>query len=786
MRTGPTERVSWPFPRLGLLLVILVLLAVFAWRARRPQARSSGTAGPHASAAVSARVVEEFTRIESTEDEADRTVWGPERQAEAVGSMVEAFWDALNEASNALARLGDAPLRSLVAPTNLVASELPHGIRRLRGGGAGATISPAQWRSRLGTWGRAGWRLDQSEWRHRRFEPATAERGAQSLFEVSLDLSRLNPPGRAQVRADLRLTWPSESSSQSGIAWGDGAVEDLEIRTRDGEPVFRPWALLEIQPFDKTSWIDPLILRDARRGERPELLLVARNQRLRSTPAGAWEAVPLSRQHPGLIFTSLCADFTGDGQDDLLLAVRSGLVLLRGGLDGGWDAPAERVWTAPERLQYVQAFTCGDMDQDGDLDVFLGQYRTPYTGGQMPHPYFDANDGPPAYLLRNRGDGRFEDVTVGSGLEPRRHRRSYAASFVDLDHDGDLDLLVTSDFAGIDFHANDGTSHFEDRTLACFDDPSGFGMSHAFSDFDSDGNLDVLMVGMTQDTVDRLDALGLERSGFESWTARRARLAFGNRLFFGQAGGVFHQRPVGGQVARAGWAWSAVAADFDDDGFPDLHIINGHDTRESVREYEPEFWTHDIYVGTSTPREAADAYFISKFARTRGQGWSYGGHHKNRFFLNLGGAGFAEVGHLMGVALEEDSRNALAVDLDQDGDLDLVVTTFEVYPRQRQTVRLFENTLQDRGHWIGFRLVAAPSGIPVMGASVTVWDRHRTQTRVLVSGDGYRSQGGSVVRFGLGDESAAEDVEVRWTGGRLSRLGPLAADRIHDVNSPAR
>src|SRR5690606_10344400 len=125
----------------------------------------------------------------------------------------------------------------------------------------------------------------------------------------------------------------------------------------------------------------------------------------------------------------------------------------------------------------------------------------------------------------------------------------------------------------------------------------------------------ILMIGMPQATADRLDDMGLERRGFDAWRRERSRLVFGNRLLFGD-GEAFGEGEASQSVARAGWAWSAAAADLDHDRYPALHIVNGQEARQSLRDHEVEFWTRDIYVGASTPRPAVDAYFAAKCAVT--------------------------------------------------------------------------------------------------------------------------------------------------------------------------
>jgi hypothetical protein len=238
-------------------------------------------------------------------------------------------------------------------------------------------------------------------------------------------------------------------------------------------------------------------------------------------------------------------------------------------------------------------------------------------------------------------------------------------------------------------------------------------------------------------------------------------------------------------IAHSGWSWGCSAFDFDNDGFPDVAIATGHETRESVRDYEAEFWRHDIYVGTSKDDVVRQAYFGGKFARTRGRGQSYGGYEKNRLYWNRGGVAFREVGHLMGVAIEQDSRNAVTGDLDGDGRLDLVVTTFEAWPEVKQTVQVYQNTLAEVGHWIGVRLRESSGSPSPVGARVTLRQSGSTQVRYIVTGDSHRAQHDTVAHFGVGSAGEVEAIEVRWPNGEVTTLPHPRLGQYHPVSPPA-
>jgi hypothetical protein len=545
-----------------------------------------------------------------------------------------------------------------------------------------------------------------------------------------------------------------------------------------------------------------LILYDLDGDGLSEIILASSNLVFHRRPDGGYERRPLCRHSPGLIFTGVIADFDGDGAADFLCARFEGLVLFKGSPQGTFDEPGRLVWAANPHLKYGQVLTCGDIDHDGDLDVWLGQYKNPYERGQMPTPYYDANDGNPAYLLLNDGHGNFSDATEAAGLGKKRWRRSYSGSFVDLNADGNLDLMVVSDFAGIGLYANDGRGRFRDVTSEWLPEAHVFGMAHTFADFNADGQLDFLVMGMHCPTALRVSHLGLSRPERPDYSAMIPGMAAGNRLYLGGPPGQnaaarsgaaadhtraerrFQVAPLNDSIGHSGWSWGCSAFDFDNDGFPDVYIGNGHETRQSVRDYESEFWLHDIYVGNSKDDAVASAYFGGNFLRTRGRGQSYGGYEKNRLYLNQGGTRFVEIGHLMGVALEQDCRNVVADDLDGDGRMDLLVTTFEVWPEVKQTLHVFQNTLADGGNWIGFRFREEGRGESPVGARVILRYAGGAAVRQIVTGDSHRSQHANTVHFGLGKARQVDSVEVRWVNGRGVKLQRPSINQYHPVRLP--
>jgi hypothetical protein len=766
--------------RLLVLLALLAMAVFLAWWVRRDStasrlARESNNADP--------KVVARFLALEAREREMEQTVWLKEMLAQECARVFESLWDSLNAATNKLRVLATFPVGEVVVAKFNPPESISHGIEIHSPSGNGQTWTAVEWERFLQALEKAGWQLANTEFRHVQFDTDPAGQPKQSRFYFRAHLANAAHSKSAMLVGDLVAQWtPKLSNTQlAGVSQVDATRLTLQMRA--GDPPFVPILDETITPPDKSHFIDPLILYDLDGDGRSEIILVARNLVYRQRPGGQFEAGLLCRDPVGRLFTGVLADFDGDGAVDLVAAKFDGVFFFKGSPQGGFDEPGRLAWPANPRLSYAQAITCGDIDHDGDLDLFIAQYKLPYVRGQMPTPYHDANDGEPAYLLLNDGHGNFTDATDAAGLSEKRWRRTYSASLADLDGDGHLDLLVVSDFAGVDVYRNDGRGHFTDVTREWIPEPHAFGMAHALADFNADGRLDFLMIGMNSPTADRLNHLDLWRPGTAEDRSMRARMTYGNRLFFARPAGGFEHPALSDFVARSGWAWGCTANDFDNDGFLDVYIANGHETRRMVSDYESEFWLHDIYAATSKDDAAVNVYFQSRLNNRVGHDRSYGGHEKNRFYLNRRGAAFIEVGHLLGVSVEEDSRGVVADDLDGDGRLDLVLTTFEAWPEIKQTLRVYRNNLAETGNWIGFRLREEGSGTSPVGATITVRHAGGIVARQIVTGDSYRSQQANTVHFGLGSITRVDSVEIRWVSGRKVTLRDPAINRYHVITA---
>ena len=551
----------------------------------------------------------------------------------------------------------------------------------------------------------------------------------------------------------------------------------MESLSASGPTPFREIAVIDPVEFARPASCSPLLAQDIDGDGLSELIVVGANLLFRNGGGGSFEREDfLTFPYHAPSDAGILADFTGDGNLDFIGASSRDLKLLlyEGDTAGRFTKPSRACFQG--NLIHPQVLTAGDVDRDGDLDLFLGQYRAPYLDGSMPTPFHDANDGHPDFLLLNNGSGTYRDGTEEAGIVSKRNRRTYGASFVDFDDDGDLDLAVTADFAGLDLYANDGKGRFLDVADKWAPQRRGFGMSHVIGDINGDGLQDLYFVGMSSTTARRLDGLGIVREGFEDYSSMRAPMTFGNRLLMGLPRGGFRQSGAAPKVARTGWSWGSAAEDFDNDGDLDLFVANGHLSGKSSKDYCTTYWCHDVYEGNSSSSQLLKTFFHKKFEGGIGHAISWNGFEHNSLFLNKGaGEDFVGVGFLLGVAGEFDSRAVVPDDQDGDGLVDLLVVEYDT-KTFGQRIHVYRNEWPDAGNWIGIR----PRGA-VIGSKVTVQAGGRTWKRHLATGESFAAQKANVLRFGLGNVKKIDFAEVRWPDGKVSRLSNPQANQYHAI-----
>ncbi len=273
---------------------------------------------------------------------------------------------------------------------------------------------------------------------------------------------------------------------------------------------------------------------------------------------------------------ALLVDLDDDGDRDLVVSAAERLLLLandgraRFWLAGALDAPD------------TTSLAAADVDLDGDLDLYACAYASPYDHSALPIPYHDAANGKPNRLFENRGDWLFVDATAARGLDQDNHRFSFAAAFEDYDLDGDPDLYVANDFGRDDLYRNEGGTFREVGAAAGADDISA-GMGVTWGDPDGDGDFDLYVSNMYSSAGNRIAFQErFQAAASPEVRAHYRRHARGNTLYRNEGDGRFTdvtpESPL--DVAMGRWAWGALFADLNNDGWQDLLSPNGFLTEE--------------------------------------------------------------------------------------------------------------------------------------------------------------------------------------------------------------
>lgn len=717
-------------------------------------------------------------------DQRDSTVWKNEVLAQEYERALVRLWDRLlqqdrtkqGDKFDVLASLNFASISLAEVDSE---SELDHGIRVIKLGKNPQRLTSDDWKQKLANWKAVGYRIVQSEWHHARFDPPS-DMPAKSVVSMALYLERAEPAQRVVVQGNLQIQWQNERDESNIPVPQSIDATDVSLYVRDGTAPFVETFTAHHATPKTRSGVQPVITQDLDGDGLSEIILGGSNEIFWNRGDMKFEVETMFYPREQTFETGIVADFNGDQLPDYVTAgVRGDLLMFVGRPGGRFRTQPLGKAKGGGPLRQPQVITAGDVDNDGDLDLWIAQYKISYVGGQMPSPYYDANDGFPAFLLLNDGKGRFQPATEEAGLAEKRYRRTYGSCFIDLDEDADLDLLVVSDFSGIDVYYNDGTGYFTDVTDQTVDERHIFGMSATFGDYDLDGKLDFFVSGMASTTARRLEYMRLGRRDRPDIHMMRSRMAYGNRMYLTKDG-QFQEPIFRDQVARTGWAWGATSFDFDNDGDKDIFVANGHSSGKSTKDHCSHFWCHDIYDGASQPNLETAQVFKDVLQGYFDRSESWDGYQKNALLMNQGGQGFTNVGFLLGVGHQYDGRAVIGEDLDGDGRVDLLVV--EDQWRDGQILHVYQNQTESDGHWIGVRFRHDNgSGRSAIGARVAVKTSDRQFVDALKAGDSIHAQHSNTLHFGLGRRDQVQSLEIVWPDGTKQSVTAPEIDQYHDV-----
>ncbi len=488
-----------------------------------------------------------------------------------------------------------------------------------------------------------------------------------------------------------------------------------------------------------------------------------------------------------------------------------------------------------------------DYDNDGLMDLYFTNGAQFPEGKKSDPDFFHA-------LLRNKGAGVFEDVTIGAGLAGKDLGYSLGAAAADYDNDGFTDIFVAN--AGTNTlyrNLGDGTFQNVTATSGLGTKPAGtLSVQGAWLDFDHDGHLDLVLSNYTRWTPET-DQRCIRADGIDYYCHPKIYPSVPNRLYRNKGDGTFNDvTEAAGFAGPLGKGMGISIVDVNGDGWDDVFVAN--DTEPNllyINQQNGKFREQGLIMGVAYNDDAAsvsamgadirdfdndgwpDLFYNNLteqvwglFRNLRGKsfryvsgavglvplsmpysGWSggffdynndgwrdlysangdvdslrEGARQHDTLFENIDGKRFADVSAKVGEHFQRTGyqRGAAFVDLNNDGFLDLVVTSLGRRPS------ILMNSAAGGGHWLTIRLVGHKANRDSIGARIAVsTPSGRMLYEWLSPSVGILSSSDPRVHFGLGGETKAASIEVRWPGGGTLTIKDVAADRILSIHEPA-
>lgn len=477
---------------------------------------------------------------------------------------------------------------------------------------------------------------------------------------------------------------------------------------------------------------------------------------------------------------SLMIDIDNDGDQDLVVTTDQSLVLMSN--KGNGDFQLEHEMAIGHSGHSVSA---ADYDQDGDLDLFICKYDSVKNYpdvATLPDTFDDAQTGGRNILLRNDEGWNFVDVTarVGFGVDDNS-RYSRSAVWVDYDLDGDQDLYVSNQWASDQLFEND-RGWFSDVTKNLNMVQPAQHRSVCTGEFNHDGRPDFFVA--TDAPLSIYQSL-TGRHSVKDLSPEKQAILGENQIWFSkkQKDGKdlidgFQPFFLRAPIFAAQTAYGSVAADINNDGLDDVIVTNGHLSRSSSEDLGAILYDEMLKTREGNSPVVSDGVvlhqkFENDILSLVRSGFSLFGNQRNRCYLSIGKLGFANFSSASGVDFLEDARAVATTDWDDDGDVDIVMTS-----RNGPRMRILLNQNPSKNNFLQFKLVGTSSNLDAIGARVELFIQGKKKPLIksVTAGSGTLSQSSKRLFFGLGQQSRIDKAVVTWPDGQQQTFNGLVAN----------
>ena len=441
--------------------------------------------------------------------------------------------------------------------------------------------------------------------------------------------------------------------------------------------------------------------------------------------------------------------------------------------DGTFSENAEQMGLADSGLSTHAAFF--DYDKDGDLDVYLlNNSFTAVSTFNFQKKLRDKRDQKGGDKLFRNDSGKFIDVSEEAGIFGSEIGFGLGVSVADLDKDGWLDLFISNDFFERDYiYMNNGDGTFSEDLENQMRSTSLSSMGSDVADITADGLPEIFVTDMLAKSDDRYKTT----MTFENWDKYQYNLkngyyrqntrntlhlnngiSFENKLTFSEVG-----RLAG--VEATDWSWSALITDFDNDGHKDLFVANGLAQDIHDQDYL-NFISDEEIKKMIVKKNGVDYKKLVELVPVN--------RISNCVFAGDSNLGFKDVADSWGLDTPSHSSGSAYGDLDNDGDLDLIVNNINMPPfvyKNKSTELLKEN------NYLKVKLIGEKNNINAVGAKVTIKSDEQIFYLEQSPIRGFQSTVDNIVHFGLGEISSIDSLIVDWYYGKRSVLTNISVNQ---------